>query len=338
MARRITRTLGVARTSAPLRRWALLRPSEALLEATMSQPTDFLYFGAGSYPIAPEAARRLSVPYAIDFEDFHRGEQDTSAEGRFQSELTASVEADAVRDARFVSMGSPLISARYEECLGVSGVVLHNVFPLPSEAPAFELLRRPLKLYWFSQTIGPGRGIEHAIRGAGAAAIETELRLRGRIDGSYREGLESLARQVAPKLKLTIHAPNSSAGMIDACRPFRHRVVSRDGRHPEHARSLVQQSLYLHARGPRDDLLRYTGTARLSRCARRPPADLRARRYDGTCDDIKDVGCGSHLVAGRATRCLAMGEAPLAFGSTTTSAAPSYASSTSIFPRVARCA
>ncbi len=220
MARRITRTLGVARTSAPLRRWALLRPSEALLEATMSQPTDFLYFGAGSYPIAPEAARRLSVPYAIDFEDFHRGEQDTSAEGRFQSELTASVEADAVRDARFVSMGSPLISARYEECLGVSGVVLHNVFPLPSEAPAFELLRRPLKLYWFSQTIGPGRGIEHAIRGAGAAAIETELRLRGRIDGSYREGLESLARQVAPKLKLTIHAPNSSAGMIDACRPF----------------------------------------------------------------------------------------------------------------------
>ena len=220
MARRITRLLAVARASAPLRRCALLRSSEALLEATVAKPTDFLYFGGGSYPIAREAARRLSVPYAIDFEDFHRGEQDSSAEGKFQSELTASVEADAARDARFVSMGSPLISTCYKECLGVSGVVVHNVFPLPSEAPAFELPRGPLKLYWFSQTIGPGRGIEHAIRGAGAAAIETELHLRGRIDGSYRESLESIARQAAPKLKLVLHEPSASAGMIDACRPF----------------------------------------------------------------------------------------------------------------------
>ena len=220
MARRITRILGVARTSASLRRCALLRSSEALLEATIAKPTDFLYFGGGSYPIAREAARRLSVPYAIDFEDFHRGEQDSSAEGRFQSDLTASVEADAARDARFVSMGSPLISARYAECLGVSGVVLHNVFPLPSEVPSFELPRGPLKLYWFSQTIGAGRGIEHAIRGAGAAAMDTELHLRGRIDGSYREGLESLARQVAPKVKLTIHEPSPSADMIDTCRSF----------------------------------------------------------------------------------------------------------------------
>jgi len=220
IARRITRMLGVARASTSLRRRALLRSSETLLETTMSKPTDFIYFGGGSYPIAREAARRMSVPYGVDFEDFHRGEHGTTAEGRFQSELTASVEVEAARDARFVSMGSPLISACYEECLGIKGVAVHNVFPLPSEAPAFELPQGPLKLYWFSQTIGPGRGLEQAMRGCSAADIETELHLRGRIDGSYREGLESLARQVAPKMKLTIHEPGPSAGMIDACRPF----------------------------------------------------------------------------------------------------------------------
>jgi len=219
-SRRLSRTLGIARAGATLRRRAWLRSSEELLDAAISEPTDFLYFCGGSFPIAREAARRLGARYAIDFEDFHSGELDDTREGRWQAELTMSLERDAFEDARFVTMGSPLIASRYRERDGVDGTVIHNVFPLPAKAPAFELPRGPLKLYWFSQTIGPGRGLEVAICAVGLSTIRAELHLRGAISQAYRAGLETLARDRAPNLSLEIHEPSSPAAMVESCRAF----------------------------------------------------------------------------------------------------------------------
>ena len=43
--------------------------------------------------------------------------------------------------------------------------MIHNTFPLPARTPnPARLDPRRLRLYWFSQTIGPGRGLEDAIR------------------------------------------------------------------------------------------------------------------------------------------------------------------------------
>lgn len=70
--------------------------------------------------------------------------------------------------------------------------VIYNSFQ-PQDV--FKLKReseRLIKLYWFSQTIGPGRGLERLIRGLTATDASWELNLRGQISDAYRMQLKQL--------------------------------------------------------------------------------------------------------------------------------------------------
>ena len=239
-ARRVTRTIGIGPSGTKLRALAWLLSGAELLAAVRSTPADFFYFCGGSFPLA----RFVAGPYAVDFEDFHRGEPDDSADGRWESELTASLERDVAGNARFVTMASPLIAAEYRKYIGISGVVVHNVFPLPVTPPKFENPSGPLKVYWFSQTIGPGRGLEEAIRGAGSSGVATELHLRGAVAG-YRGELERLARETAPDLKLEFHEPRPPSEMVARCRAFDIGLASEPGLTPN-SRVLLSNKVFTY--------------------------------------------------------------------------------------------
>src|SRR5690606_31756702 len=85
--------------------------------------------------------------------------------------------------------------------------VILNVFPLshapPGPTPAGTATPGP-SIYWFSQTIGPDRGLECAVRAIGLARTKPHLYLRGRPAAGFAEGLTKLAAEfgVADRLHL----------------------------------------------------------------------------------------------------------------------------------------
>jgi glycosyltransferase involved in cell wall biosynthesis len=78
--------------------------------------------------------------------------------------------------------------------------VLHNVFPLAER----DLLDNQIKdrvdlsipsIHWYSQTIGPGRGLEMLVQSLALVDTPVELHLRGNLFGNFRTELESIFPQ-----------------------------------------------------------------------------------------------------------------------------------------------
>ena len=193
-----------------------------LVRAILARPEDLIYAGtAGALAAAAVAAGKSGTPYALDLEDFHSGEQDDSPEARRAHRFARRIEQRVLPGARFRTAGSAAIADAYRELYDLETLAIHNTFPLPDTQPSLASRRPgPLRLYWFSQTIGANRGLEDAIRAAGKTEMAMELHLRGQRPAGYLESLHSLARQAAPKLRLKIHDPEPPDRMIELCGPY----------------------------------------------------------------------------------------------------------------------
>jgi hypothetical protein len=100
--------------------------------------------------------------------------------------------------ARYLTSAAPLISERYRDIYGVDSACVLNVFPL-SEAPAAPIAPRPITgdapavLYWFSQTVGPDRGLEEMLAVIARMKTPACLHLRGFVSEAYRNALTRIA-------------------------------------------------------------------------------------------------------------------------------------------------
>jgi glycosyltransferase involved in cell wall biosynthesis len=195
------------------------RTHAALVRAALAAPADLYYGGtSGGLAAAAAAARTSNVPYALDLEDFHTGEQDDDEAGRLVHALLRRTEAAILPGAALLTAASRPIAEAYGAAYGLAPpVVIHNTFPLPATPPVLESTER-IRLCWFSQTIGAGRGLEDAVLAMGRTGLSGELHLRGRPAPGYLEGLGRLARSVAPGLTLVLHAPGSPDAMVESCR------------------------------------------------------------------------------------------------------------------------
>src|SRR5262249_5646065 len=130
--------------------------------------------------------------------------------------LAMRVEREVVRDASFVTTSSDAIAAEYEHTLGIRPETIHNTFPLPAQQPSFQ--RRDagrLRVYWFSRTVGPGRGMANAIGALGRAGIDSQLTLRGRPKPEYLQELVAPAAKQAPRLRLAHEPPAPPDAMVE---------------------------------------------------------------------------------------------------------------------------
>ncbi|MGH9347691.1 MAG: hypothetical protein ACRD26_10545, partial [Vicinamibacterales bacterium] len=222
---------------------AFSRVHTELVGAILGERQDFIYGGtSGALAAVAEASRRSGAPCALDFEDFHCGEHARDAPGSARDDLAAAIMADAVRQASVVTVGSAAIGRACRERFGISPVTINNVFPLPA-APGDGRRADPLRLYWFSQTIGPFRGLEDAVRAAGVAGIPAELHLRGAAIASYATELEALAGLEAPRLRLVWHGVGDPEYMVDACRGFDIGLAVEPGHTVNNALSLSNKAL-----------------------------------------------------------------------------------------------
>jgi hypothetical protein len=199
-----------SRPSVPYAIRAVHAASAMLARAAQRVPAD-LYIGhmlPGLYAAA-KAARTHRAAYAFDAEDFHSEETEFVIRHPALATSIRTVEAALLPGARFVTAASPLIGRAYAEKYGIEEpTTLLNTFPL-SEAPGAPPPNAPAaehpRLYWFSQTLGPGRGLEPLIATLGRMTRVCALHLRGTPTPGYVDDLRRQASGAGFRGELHFH-------------------------------------------------------------------------------------------------------------------------------------
>jgi glycosyltransferase involved in cell wall biosynthesis len=196
--RRLARLLARYSFAAPF----LIEPAHApivpgLIRAAAAIPADlYIAHYIAALPAAARAARLHGARYAFDAEDFHSGELPDLPEYKLDRQIVRSIEERYLGDAVYVTAASPMIAAAYAEAYGIeTPTTLLNVFPRANAPlPPGPRGKEPgPSLYWFSQTIGPGRGLECAVEAIGRSESRAHLYLRGTPARGFDLALRKLA-------------------------------------------------------------------------------------------------------------------------------------------------
>lgn len=169
--------------------------TSALTRAAVRMPADlYIAHYPGALPAAMMAARRHGVGFSFDAEDFHFGE----TSGHAQRVLKA-IETLALPQCKYVSAASPGIADAYRDEYNIDRpTVILNVFPCsngPASPSDAGVMSPGPSVYWFSQVIGPNRGLECAVKAVALSKSRPHLYLRGQIAEGFDRVLESLATQ-----------------------------------------------------------------------------------------------------------------------------------------------
>ena len=231
-ARKWVRLAGTTRSSLAVLAAAHGRASRDLLKLALAEPADLFYGGTcGGLAVAALAARRAGVPYGLDLEDFHEGEFDNGPEWDQSRDILRSLLQQILPRAAFVTAGSSAIAARYQRDYAIPVLPIHNTFSLPAQVPDPEPPGTgALRLYWFSQTVGAGRGLEDVVRAVGLAGIRAELHLRGGAQSDYVASLRGLARETNAQLAVRVHAPAPPERMVELSLPYDAGLSPEQGR------------------------------------------------------------------------------------------------------------
>lgn len=189
-----------------------------LARAAAAEPADlFVAHNLAALPAALRAARRYAAPTAFDAEDFHRGERPEAAWDTAEARLTRWAEERFIPRAAYVTAASDGIGQAYAEALGIPRpTTVLNVFPLAErDVPLAEAERAAEKppgartLYWFSQNLGPGRGLEAAIAALPLLPADVHLVLRGALSEAARDwlGAQVAAASVAGRVHVRPPVP-----------------------------------------------------------------------------------------------------------------------------------
>jgi glycosyltransferase involved in cell wall biosynthesis len=219
-ARALADAMGPDRAPLTVVTRAFGRVHSELVHAAMAEPSDLIYGGTtGALAAIAEAGVRLGVPYGLDLEDLHHGEASGAGAG-FEDALAMRVEQAVLPKAAFLTTSSEAIAQAYRERHGLQPSVVHNTFPLPLRPPQSNGRAERFRAYWFSQTIGPGRGLEDAVVALGRVPLATELVLRGRPQDGYLDTLRALANEQRGRVKISHEPPASPDEMVDLARPY----------------------------------------------------------------------------------------------------------------------
>ena len=172
----------------------LCRAFDELLALAVKTPADlYIAHNLGTLPVAALASQKTGKPFGFDAEDFHREEEDP---GLPQSRLKAEVESKYLPGATYTTAASPLIAAAYKSLFpDKQWQPVLNVFSLRQQPAFWEGDAGPLKLFWFSQTIGRNRGLEDLLDSLSLLTdLPVEITLQGSCTPGEKAWLEAAVR------------------------------------------------------------------------------------------------------------------------------------------------
>jgi glycosyltransferase involved in cell wall biosynthesis len=199
--------------------------SNRLARAAAAEPADlYIAHCLAALPAAAKAAQRHGAKFGFDAEDFHIGELFETPENATEIAVRDRIERTLLPRCHHLTAASPGIAEAYAKRYGVEMEPILNVFPLvegptsPSQQKGDRIGSEP-SLYWFSQTIGPGRGIESIIQAMGQMHTPARLHLRGFLATGYSQKLQQLAQEmgVGDLLHFLPSAPPAQMAQLAAC-------------------------------------------------------------------------------------------------------------------------
>jgi glycosyltransferase involved in cell wall biosynthesis len=194
--------------------------------AATAAPARF-YFGHGlaALPAVAWASRRRGVACGFDAEDYHDEETDAASADPAERTARRALQTRLLPGCALLTAATPMLGEKLRQVYRVDPLTLLNVFPL-SQAPSAPFDPAPVasgraaRFYWFSQTIGPGRGLEAVLAIIAAMSTPVELHLRGFVSDDYRARLQAAAGRArisflppAPASEMARLAADSDLGL-----------------------------------------------------------------------------------------------------------------------------
>ena len=145
----------------------------------------------GALPAAIAASKKYKAAVIFDAEDFHRGEHPDSPE---QKSFVIETEDRLLPKVDVIITASPLIGEAYKNLYPAKQVVTINNMFSKQDLQKPQNTNNGLKLFWFSQNIGPNRGLENIVEAMNLLDGDISLHLLGNIlDSGYFQKLVAKA-------------------------------------------------------------------------------------------------------------------------------------------------
>lgn len=193
---------------------AYCRHFPEMARRAMREPADlFIAHNLQALPAAALATRRWGAKLGFDAEDFHRGEiAETDVSKAIRQPLIERIEEKYIPKCDYLTAASDGIGDAYAKALGIrKPVTILNVFPLseregrtPCEELQKERQAAGLSLYWYSQVIGEGRGLEDVLRAMAMLGNGVHLSLRGSWADGYEKTFHERARTLGVEKQVHI--------------------------------------------------------------------------------------------------------------------------------------
>jgi glycosyltransferase involved in cell wall biosynthesis len=218
----------------------------ALVRAALSVRADlYIAHYTAALPAAARAARKFGSCYAFDAEDYHLGELPDGEAHEFERSLIRAIEQRYLPGCAYMTAASPGIADAYVETYGVRRpTVVLNVFPRANapKAPTGAGNTRPgPSLYWFSQTIGPNRGLEIAVEAMSLSAARPHLYLRGNLAAGYAAHLGAIATKFGVGDRIHLLEPAAPSAMESLAADYDLGLVSELEQTPNRKIALVNK-------------------------------------------------------------------------------------------------
>nr|WP_121270595.1 hypothetical protein [Pedobacter schmidteae] len=172
---------------------------EALSIAKKIKTDLYIAHNLGALPAAAIAARRTGAQLGFDAEDFHRNDVSNQPED-FDVRLKTHIENKYIPQVAYLTASSPAISEAYHTLYpGKKPVCILNVFnktkTSPEEVDAHTT--GPIRLFWFSQTVGINRGLENLVLALKSMKNSPfELHLLGNCSKQFKAELSREVKQI----------------------------------------------------------------------------------------------------------------------------------------------
>ena len=205
---------------------------DELLGAAKKIKADY-YIGhnLGALAVCVHAARYNNAIAGFDFEDYHREEY--SLDDHFRRNRIVYLENRYVPSLQYLTFASPLIQERvlghFPNFSGSKTTILNCFSIKDARATVVQNDPEKLKLFWFSQTVGPNRGLEEVMD---ALVLindkDIELTLAGRVRQDVALKFESIIKALPGKVVYTgiidPHALHTLAATQDVGLALEHKI------------------------------------------------------------------------------------------------------------------
>lgn len=197
---------------------AFTRTTTALINAALNEQADlYIAHNAGALPAAVKGAKRYKSKAVFDAEDYHRGEYKNQQSEA--CELLMQIENKYLPQCCHITTASPLISDAYKNLYPeLRFSTINNVFSKKYLKQFKPVNKNEISFFWFSQTIGPERGLETVVKALNASACRDIISLH--LMGNIAEGFDKILTTLADKVDIHFYNTVPPAQVFEIASKF----------------------------------------------------------------------------------------------------------------------